>query len=82
MPIARAPRALINAPVLQAPPPEAESARPVDTSTTFDPEASYRVKLNGIANYLGTPLSPMHVHTVTGVVAEAIRADIAAFERA
>ena len=60
-------------------PPEPRQA--VGPDTTFADDARYRVRLNAIADYLGTPLSPMHVHEVSGAVATAIRDKIAAFDR-
>ena len=57
-----------------------EPTRKVAADTAFDPAKSYRVRLGGVADYLGTPLSPMHLHVVTGTVAQAIRAKIALFD--
>jgi hypothetical protein len=57
-------------------------SRPVDAATVFADETLYRVKLSGVAEYLGSSLSPMHIHTIKGKVAAAIRAKIAAFDPA
>lgn len=56
-----------------------EPTQTVTDTTTFKPSKSYRVRLSAVTEYLGSPLSPMHVHTVNGTVAEAIRASIAAY---
>lgn len=56
-----------------------EPTQAVTDATTFKPSKSYRVRLSAVAEYLGSPLSPMHVHTVSGTVAEAIRTSIAAY---
>lgn len=57
-------------------------SKPVTAATAFDDATLYRVKLSAVAEYLGSSLSPMHVHTITGKVATAIRANIAAFDPA
>lgn len=57
-------------------------SQPVTEATAFDPAAAYRVKLSAPTAYLGEPLLPVHDHTVSGAVAEAIRSSIAAFEPA
>lgn len=59
-----------------------EPQTPIAADTVFDEAKSYRVRLSGITDYLGTKLSPMHVHIVTGRVATAIRAQIALFDKA
>ena len=57
-----------------------EPTHKVAADTVFDPAHSYRVRLSGVATYLGSPLSPMHLHVVTGTVAQAIRTSIARFD--
>ena len=55
------------------------ATEPVTDATAFEPDAFYLVRLSKQAEYLGTPLAPMHLHTVKGVVAQAIRDKILAF---
>jgi hypothetical protein len=66
----------------QSAPARPDPAQAVTKKTIFEEAAFYRIKLSEVADYLGTSLSPMHVHTVSGKVAEAIRTSIAAFEPA
>lgn len=51
--------------------------------TAIEPDALYSVELNGVATYLGTPLSPMHnPHLMKGKVLDGIRDKVGAFRAA
>jgi S-ribosylhomocysteine lyase LuxS involved in autoinducer biosynthesis len=77
MKIQRGPRALENlegvVPSLAGP------SKPVTDVTVFGPETLYTVRLSAPTPYRGTDMPSTVLHTVKGVVAEAIRQNIAAY---
>lgn len=65
----------------KAPAPKAAPAAPAALPDHFAPEGRYRVKVNKITRSQSFVLRPRGEYTVTGDIAEALRADLKSAEK-